>query len=230
MSPKEQGTVNFYEYTQLGYYRDRNSPPDKNVGLINILEDIHSWFHNNDLSLQDTLLYNINDERFKNRTPIYLADIYHDKGTNDYILSFLRGSNSENKVRGIKRDSKLLKIGKNDIVTPKAGMLQQDDYIWGNFCYYWFIPDKKIYASIKFPSTDTDQIGIEKFIKDYMDIVSGLFKKTELCKTHAITDRTKLKERFKIKGKTYKRPFKKSDIKASEITHMLEKKINIRMA
>lgn len=227
-----EGVVTFFKYTHLGFYKvgvDYHEPLSMNA----MLSSLHSWFQNR-ISLADTLLWNDETPGYGNRKKVYLKSIEKNEDTGDYIIILWRAVGSGDGVYGIKADSSLSDSKLYDANDATDG----EQVIWGEPAYYWFIPDKNIFASIKFPKSISDTKMMDKFFKDFIELQSTIREKVREVKTNQKSfdytsvhfesrDGTQSNLWFRIYSKQYLKLTSQADLGeiAKDITHFVKREV-----
>lgn len=157
------GIVTFFKYTHLGFYRYGDESYCEPLAMGTLLESLHSWFQEK-ISLEDTLLWDDDTPGYSHRKKVYLKAIDKDEQTGEYILVLWRAVGGGDGVYGIKADARLDDNTLYDANNAAAG----ERVIWGEASYYWFVPTKNLFASIRFSNSIADTNLMNLFFKDFV--------------------------------------------------------------
>ncbi|WP_027329114.1 hypothetical protein [Marinimicrobium agarilyticum] len=166
----EAAKITFYEIERCGYYRHGEQTPEfGNVGLI--LQQIKNWVHSDGVSLEDTCTYAIEESEDVLRTFCY--DIVSDASTGDYLLTTWNETPSyDGKVAAVKGASK---VGSAKV---EFGKLPKNS-IPGYATYFWFIPSRNLFATIRFQHRMNGKRGLDKYMKEYVGKLSDYVVESE---------------------------------------------------
>lgn len=166
------GIVTFFKYTQLGFYRYGSEDYYEPLEMDILLSSLHGWFQDK-ISLEDTLLWDDETPGYAHRKKVYLKAIEKDEQTGEYIIVLWRAVGSGDGVYGIKADARLDDNTLYDANDAAAG----DRVIWGEASYYWFVPSKDLFASIRFPNSIADTNLLNLFLKDFICLHANIREK-----------------------------------------------------
>lgn len=166
------GLVTFFQYTQLGFYRYGHDEYHEPLALGELLSSLHNWFQER-ISLEDTLLWDEDTPGYSHRKKVYLREISRDDESGEYILVLWRAVGNGDGVYGIKADASL-----DDSSLYNADSAAEGErVIWGEAAYYWFLPSRNLFASIRFPNSIADTQLMNKFFHDFIWLHSDIRQK-----------------------------------------------------
>lgn len=166
---------------------------------------------------------------------MYLKAIERDPLTGDYMIVLWRAIGQGNGVYGIRADSKL-----DDNRLYNADDAAEDDakVIWGEAAYYWFVPDKKVFASIRFHNSVADTLMLNSFFRDFMWLHSNIKRKVREVKDgrqgnytsvyfKSDDDNNNEKLWFRCETKQYTKLTTQADLGkiARDITHFVKREV-----
>lgn len=226
------GLVNFFEYTQLGFYRVGDEYSE-DLEMDTMLASLYDWYQDR-ISLEDTLLWDDKTPGFSRRKKIYLKSIEKNEDTGDYILILWRTVGKGDGVYGIKANARL----DDDTLYNADDIAKGTKVIWGEAAYYWFIPSLNVFASIRFPNSIADTEMLNLYFRDFINLHSNIrIKKREIKEgtygTYTSVSFSPLKVGesgnlwFRINSKQYAKHTTKADLGAiaKEITHFVKRDV-----
>ncbi|HDL8290568.1 TPA: hypothetical protein PXR00_003260, partial [Yersinia enterocolitica] len=161
----EKGIVTFFDLEQFGFYRIRQQkdPEFMNGNIGDILSKLKEWVETK--TIEQTVPWGNDVPR---RSKAYCKNISYNAETGDYIFVVWKtvGDNSGN-ILGVLGDSNVDGVHNETISTENTH--NGVNLIWGQPCYYWFMPEYNKLASIKFPSSFADTDLICQYIKAFVD-------------------------------------------------------------
>ncbi|EBK8976437.1 hypothetical protein DWE93_26600 [Salmonella enterica] len=227
------GIVTFFKYTQLGFYRYGNDDYCEPLEMDTLLSSLHVWFQDR-ISLEDTLLWDDETPGYSHRKKVYLKAIEKDEETGEYILVLWRAVGSGDGVYGIKADARLDDNTLYDANNAAAG----DRVIWGEASYYWFIPSKNLFASIRFSNSIADTNLMNLFFRDFVYLHADFREKRREIKEGSTGSYTKITFPaqqagetgnlwFRISSKQYTKLTTRADLGAiaRDITHFVKREV-----
>lgn len=227
------GLVTFFKYTQLGFYRFGNDEYHEPLTMDDMLESLHDWFQDR-ISLEDTLLWDDETPGYSHKKKVYLKAIEKDADTGEYILVLWRSVGSGDGVYGIKADARL----DDDTLYDANDAADGERVIWGESAYYWFIPSRNIFASIRFPNSIADTQLMNSFFKDFMWLHSDIrvkHREVKEGKQGSYTTVSFPAQRegetgnlwFRINSKQYSKLTTRADLSAiaRDITHFVKREV-----
>ena len=172
------GIVTFFKHTQHGFYRyGRADEYQEPLAMDSLLSSLHEWFQNR-ISLEDTLLWDDETPGYSHRKKVYLKAIERDEATGEYIIILWRAVGSGDGVYGIRADARLSDNSLYDANDAANG----ERVIWGEACYYWFLPARDLFASIRFANSIADTLLMNNFLKDFVLLHSNIRAKNREVK------------------------------------------------
>lgn len=172
----ESGLITFFDVDECGFYRQKADPKDKNKrinehvnsGLKETLDTVISWARKRDVS--QTLPFCSKES--PNRINVYFKDSHIDDETKDCLIVYCKElTNDDGKLNGFVSD---VKVG-----NETGGVIQFEkkvngkSLIYGSPMYFWYVPEKNLIASIKFPHSVVDSNNMcmyfKRAIENYID-------------------------------------------------------------
>ncbi|WP_109706526.1 hypothetical protein [Pantoea ananatis] len=166
------GVVSFFKYTHLGFYRYGNDDYCEPLSMQILLSSLHEWFQDK-ISLEDTLLWDDETPGYSHRKKVYLKSIEKHEETGEYIIVLWRAVGSGDGVYGIKADARLDDNTLYDANNAAGG----ERVIWGEACYYWFLPSRNLFSSIRFSNSIADTALLNYFLKDFVMLHANIREK-----------------------------------------------------
>ncbi|MFG0224027.1 hypothetical protein ACF3TM_13640 [Providencia stuartii] len=177
----ENGLITFFEVDECGFYRSQklgksNQRTSVHVkgDLKEVLGKVVEWAKPRDF--YKTLPFD--SDSHPNRSHIYLKDCAISAENGDHLIVYCKAfSNDEGKLSGFVSDAKVGSASGDVIQIDKKAKGKK--LIYGAPMYFWYIPEKNLIASIKFPhsTVNTDDMCwyikrcIENFIPDDNKVV-----------------------------------------------------------
>ena len=155
----EEAKVTFYKIEKCGLYEYGADVP-KLGNVTDFLIQLEAWVKKNDKPLDETCTYAIEESEDVDRTFCY--DIIADGRTGDFLLTTWNETPSyEGKVAAVLAKSK---VGSAKIEFTKL----PKDSIPGYAAYFWFIPSKNVFATIRFQHRLNGKKNLDKYIKEFI--------------------------------------------------------------
>ncbi|HCG9862109.1 TPA: hypothetical protein NJ925_004662 [Vibrio parahaemolyticus] len=217
----ENGLITFFEIEECGFYRskklgDSNKRTQVHVkgDLKEALDKVTEWAKNRDFS--GTLPFD--SASHPQRTHVYFKDCEISPENGDRLIVFCKAfTNDEGKLSGFVQDAKVGSASGDVIQVEKNAKGKK--LIYGAPMYFWYIPEKNLIASIKFPHSlvSTDDMcwyikrSLENFIPDDNKVVHNSTRYNQFAGAD-----------LDYKNVTYKSPCGKYSMKFSFKTKMKE--------
>ncbi|AXH62808.1 MULTISPECIES: hypothetical protein [Gammaproteobacteria] len=155
----EEAKVTFYKIEKCGLYEYGSDDP-KFGGLADFLNQLKSWVKKNDKPLSETCTYAIEESEDVDRTFCY--DLVTNSATGDFLLTTWNETPSyEGKVAAVQAKSKVGSAKVEFTKLPK-------DSIPGYATYFWFIPSKNVFATIRFQHRLNGKKNLDKYFKEFI--------------------------------------------------------------
>ncbi|CAM3176524.1 hypothetical protein [Vibrio mytili] len=217
----ENGLITFFEIDECGFYRsqklgDSNKRTQVHVkgDLKDALEKVTEWARQRDLS--ETLPFD--SASHPHRPHVYFKDSDLSPENGDQLIVFCKAfTNDEGKLSGFVQDAKVGSSSGDVIQVEKNA--EGKKLIYGAPMYFWYIPEKNLIASIKFPHSivSTEDMcwyikrSIENFIPDDNKVVHNSTRYNQFANAD-----------IDYKNVTYKSPCGNYSMKFSFKTKMKE--------
>lgn len=227
------GLVTFFKYTQLGFYRYGDEDYHEPLAMDDMLSSVYDWFQDR-ISLEDTLLWDDETPGYSRRKKVYLKSIEKDNETGEYILVLWRAVGSGDGVYGIRADARL----DDDTLYDANNAAGGERVIWGEASYYWFIPSRNLFASIRFSNSIADTSLLNTFFRDFMWLHSDIrakLREVKEGKQGTYTSVTFPAQRegengnlwLRINSKQYTKLTTRADLSAiaRDITHFVKREV-----
>lgn len=155
----EEAKVTFYNIEKCGLYEFGEDT--SSLGSISdYLNQLQAWVKKNGKSLDETCTYAIEESEDVDRTFCY--DLVNNGVTGDFLLTTWNETPSyEGKVAAVKAKSKVGDAKVEFTKLPK-------DSIPGYATYFWFIPSKRVFASIRFQHRLNGKKNLDKYFKEFI--------------------------------------------------------------
>jgi len=154
----EQAKITFYQIEKCGLYEYGADDP-KFGGISEFLNQLKAWVKKNDKPLDETCTYAIEKSEDVDRTFCY--DLIAN-GSGDFLLTTWNETPSyEGKVAAVKAKSKVGSAIVEFTMLPK-------DSIPGYATYFWFIPSKNVYATVRFQHRLNGKKNLDKYFKEFI--------------------------------------------------------------
>lgn len=151
----EQAKITFYRISECGYYRRGNANPEFG-SITEMLRELETW--GSDRPLVATKVFEPADGQ--DLHPAYLLDI---RGSGDgwLVTTWNQTPANEAGVASVKGESS---VGAAEVVMNniEAGSIP------GFATYFWFIPSRQCFASIRFQHLWTGQKSLQCYMESYM--------------------------------------------------------------
>lgn len=227
------GLVTFFQHTQLGFYKYGNEEYHEPLATSELLESLFDWFQDR-VSLEDTLLWDDDTPGYSHRKKVYLKEISRDASSGEYILVLWRAVGNGDGVYGIKADARL-----DDSSLYNANSAAEGErVIWGEAAYYWFLPSRNLFASIRFPNSIADTDLLNRFFHDFVCLHADIRQKVREVKQSSTGTFTKVTFPaqgegqtgnlwFRIRSKQFTKLTTQADLGAiaRDITHFVKREV-----
>lgn len=227
------GLVTFFQYTQLGFYRYGDNEYHEPLSMAELLSSLYDWFQDR-ISLEDTLLWDDSTPGYSHRKKVYLREIQRDEESGEYMLILWRAVGSGDGVYGIRADASL-----DDSSLYNANNAAEGErVIWGEAAYYWFLPSRNLFASIRFPNSIADTQLMNRFFHDFICLHADIRQKNREVKQGATGSYTTVTFPaqgegqtgnlwFRIQSKQFTKLTTQADLGAiaRDITHFVKREI-----
>lgn len=166
----EEAKITFYEVERCGLYEYSSDEPK--LGSLSIfLEQLKSWVQRSGKTLEETCTYAIEESEDVERTFCY--DIVKNDKTGDYLLTTWNETPSyEGKVAAVKANSKVGDAKVEFTKLPK-------DSIPGYATYFWFVPSKSVFATIRFQHRLNGKRNLDKYFREFISKFSNYVVEAE---------------------------------------------------
>lgn len=155
----EKVKIQFYRISRCGYYRYGEENPE--FGNINdILQQLKNWVSVEGKTLSETSTYETQDAEDLYKT--YCFDIKKNNQTGDYVLvTWNETPTNEGRVVTVNGEQTVGDAEVNFTDLPEGS-------IPGYATYFWFIPERNVFASIRFHhSLLIGKSNLEKYLREY---------------------------------------------------------------
>lgn len=156
----EKVLVRFFDINKCGYYSDPKKPPV--FGSINtIFQDLRQWATKPGMAVVNTQTFEALIDEGENN--VYFCDIAESIKKDSYVLVLWHEvKNHKGKIYGISPKST---TGSTNIL--ETGF-KEVGAVPGFPSYYWIIPGRNKFATIKFENSSPEKIGFENYINGFM--------------------------------------------------------------
>jgi len=155
----EEAKVTFYNIERCGLYEFGEDIPSLGE-LSKFLNQLQVWVKKNGKSLDETCTYAVEESEDVDRTFCY--DLVNNGITGDFLLTTWNETPSyEGKVAAVKAKSKVGNAKVEFTKLPK-------DSIPGYATYFWFIPSRGVFASIRFQHRLNGKKNLDKYFKEFI--------------------------------------------------------------
>jgi len=155
----EEAKVTFYKIEKCGLY-EYGADVSKLGNVAGFLSQLKYWVKKNDKPLDETCTYAIEESEDVDRTFCY--DLIANGMTGDFLLTTWNETPSyEGKVAAVLAKSKVGSAKVEFTKLPK-------DSIPGYATYFWFIPSKNVFATIRFQHRLNGKKNLDKYFKEFI--------------------------------------------------------------
>lgn len=155
----EEAKITFYRVSRCGYYKGFQSTPEFG-GMGDTLEQFMGWAKAEGRALSDTCTYEIEDNSDCLKT--YCLNLSKQPANADFLLTTWNAtpinSGRVASVQGNKR------VGEAGVIFDKV----PNGAIPGYATYFWFIPEKKLLATVRFQHVLNGSEGMTRLLHEYM--------------------------------------------------------------
>lgn len=155
----ENVKIQFYRIAKCGYYKyGENAPEFGEIG--DILNQLYSWVSDNGKTLAETCTYELEDGEDIYRT--FCFDIKRNQQTGDFLL-VLWNETPTNEGRVVTVD------GQQSVGNAEVSFTDlPDGSIPGYATYFWFVPERNVFAAIRFHHTLlVGKSNLERYLREY---------------------------------------------------------------
>lgn len=155
----EEAKITFYNFDKCGLFEYGAEEP-KFGSLSNYLDQLTAWVKRDSKSLEETCTYAIEESEDVSRTFCY--DIVKNDITGDFLLTTWNETPSyKGKVAAVNSKDKVGEAKVEFTKLPK-------DSIPGYATYFWIIPSKNVFASIRFHHVLNGKKNFDKYFKEFI--------------------------------------------------------------
>ncbi|GAW97955.1 MULTISPECIES: hypothetical protein [Colwellia] len=155
----EAAKITFYNIEKCGLY-DYGSDDIKLGNVPKLLNQLMTWVKREGKPLEETCTYAIEESEDVDRTFCY--DLVKNGVTGDFLLTTWNETPSyEGKVAAVKAKSKVGSAKVEFTQLPK-------DSIPGYATYFWFVPSKNVFATIRFQHRLNGKKNLDKYFKEFI--------------------------------------------------------------
>lgn len=157
---REDVRIQFYRISQCGYYPYGHDTPAFG-DLSALLADLKDWVHEDDKSLVETCTFALEDPDSSLRA--FCFDIINNSTTGDFLLTIWNESASnEGRIASVRGSDPVGDAEVNFSDLP-------EDAIPGYATYFWFVPQKNVFASIRFHHSQlTNKENLQRYFKEFI--------------------------------------------------------------
>lgn len=160
----EEAKVTFYRFDKCGLF-EYGAEKSKLGELPDFLNQLMVWVQRNGKPLDETCTYAIEESEDVSRTFCY--DIVKNGVTGDFLLTTWNETPSyEGKVAAVNSKGKFGEAKVEFTKLPK-------DSIPGYATYFWIVPSKNVFASIRFQHVLNGKKNFDKYFKEFISKFSG---------------------------------------------------------
>lgn len=160
----EEAKVTFYRFDKCGLF-EYGAEESKLGELPDFLNQLMVWVQRNGKPLDETCTYAIEESEDVSRTFCY--DIVKNGVTGDFLLTTWNETPSyEGKVAAVNSKGKFGEAKVEFTKLPK-------DSIPGYATYFWIVPSKNVFASIRFQHVLNGKKNFDKYFKEFISKFSG---------------------------------------------------------
>ena len=156
---KEKAKLLFYQINRCGYYKRSKTMPE--FGKIGeILKDLYTWVKKDNRPLAQTCPFEIENSDSSLRT--FCFDIQEHSGTGDYLLSTWNETpNTAGMVAAVEANKPVgvAKVKFTDL---------PDGTVPGYATYFWFLPSKNVFATIRFHHVLNGQQPMARYLREFI--------------------------------------------------------------
>lgn len=151
--------IAFYDVIRCGYYPHRDMR-----GFFSNLHDtltgLHQWVTRPGVSLSNTATYEPSED--SDDLGVYCYDMAHDLNSDDCLLTTWNATpNSNGQAMAV---NGAMPVGKAEVAESDFN----DGYIPGFETYFWFIPEREVFATIRFDRTNNAQQNMRRYLYGYL--------------------------------------------------------------
>lgn len=149
----------FFDVEKCGFYQSRQPAPIFG-GLQQMLEDLHAW--SNGLSLAETQTFTPAED--SNLMPVYLLDIQPSQD-GWLVVTWNEVPSTAGAVASVNRNSR---VGNADVTANEF----PDGGIPGFATYFYFVPSRNVFASVRFQHSNSGQPGMRSYMDAFLSMYS----------------------------------------------------------
>jgi len=155
----ETAKITFYRVEKCGLY-DYDSEASSLGSLTDFLNQLMGWSIKGGKPLEETCTYSIEESEDVDRT--FCCDIVKNGVTGDFLLTTRNETPAyEGKVAAVK--------GASPVGTAKVEFTKlPKDSIPGYATYFWFVPSKNVFATIRFQHRLNGKKNLDKYFKEFI--------------------------------------------------------------
>lgn len=155
----ETFNISFYKIEKCGYYA-RGSHASEFCEIKDTLNELKHWAFQDGMTLGETCTFSPEDYN-EDINPTYCFNLI-DINQEDYLLvTWNQIPSVEGQVASV---PSLEPVGNAEVSLTEL----PEDSIPGFATYFWFIPDREIFACIQLPKTLNGRKNLEKYLKDFL--------------------------------------------------------------
>lgn len=161
--PLETAHLGFFKITRCGYYKGRSPTPAFGSSL-DMLADLELWARGKQLAQTQTFqrVMNANGDTL---LPVFLYDIKR-RGNEWLLVLWNQVPSTNSQVASVMANGSVgqAQIHMNNVV---AGSIP------GFATYFWFLPDRNVFANIRFQHAIGGHAALQTYIRSYLDRFSS---------------------------------------------------------
>lgn len=155
----DEVSINFYRVDECGFYHRGDETPMFG-NLQDVLEDLHNWISEDAPTIRNTQTFVFDDE--SSYLPVYCYDIKKNNSNEYLLVTWNETETAEGAFASIRANQQ---AGNAQVFTTSV----PNNSIPGHPSYFWFIPEKNIFATIKFGGRLTGNPGMNRFMLGFLE-------------------------------------------------------------
>lgn len=183
----EKLKINIYNIDRCGYYKHGDSEPISG-DITELLDELKKWAFNGK-TLAETCTYELKNSD-SDTMKTYLFDMLSTTNGDTFISTWNETTKIGDNISSVKGDDVAGNAAVAQAKVPKG-------HIPGYPTYFWFIPQKNIFATLRFDNISNGHAGLKLLLSGFLEKFSSSVTTTLTKNTIEIHEDTKIRPSFK---------------------------------
>lgn len=155
----EEISLNFYKVDQCGHFQRGNDLPLFG-DLSSTLDNVYEWINSDGPAIGSTKTFIFDEE--SSFLPVYCYDIKKNTDSDYLLITWNETETAEGAFASIRANQQ---AGSAQVITTSF----PNNSIPGHPSYFWFIPERNLFATIRFGGRLSGNPGMNKFMQGFLE-------------------------------------------------------------